>query len=164
MVPVNYGVYVKGNKTFYNAPFNSNDWAGRPIAGRMVLFSFNDSHIDSRDSGNALLLENVQSHYISNNLMISDGTGSVVYGSNAYEGTFTGNTLFNAGSAPSIYIGGYSGSANIVTGNVFRGGSTHVLLESSSIYNKVYGNIAYDALNISVTNAGSNNLVGSVGN
>lgn len=164
MVPVNYGVYVKGNKTFYNAPFNSDDWAGRPIAGRMVLFSFNDSHIDSRDSGNALLLENVQSHYISNNLMISDGTGSVVYGSNAYEGTFTGNTLFNAGSAPSIYIGGYSGSANIVTGNVFRGGSTHVLLESSSIYNKVYGNIAYDALNISVTNAGSNNLVGSVGN
>lgn len=164
MVPVNYGVYVKGNKTFYNAPFNSNDWAGRPIAGRMVLFSFNDSHIDSRDSGNALLLENVQSHYISNNLMISDGTGSVVYGSNAHEGTFTGNTLFNAGVSPSIYIGGYSGSANIVTGNVFRGGSTHVLLESSSIYNKVYGNIAYDALNISVTNAGSNNLVGSVGN
>lgn len=164
MVPVNYGVYVKGNKTFYNAPFNSNDWAGRPIAGRMVLFSLNDSHVDSRDSGSALLLENVQSHYISNNLMISDGTGSVVYGSNAHEGTFTGNTLFNAGVSPSIYIGGYSGSANIVTGNVFRGGSTHVLLESSSIYNKVYGNIAYDALNISVTNAGSNNLVGSVGN
>ena len=164
MVPVNYGVYVKGNKTFYNAPFNSNDWAGRPIAGRMVLFSLNDSHVDSRDSGSALLLENVQSHYISNNLMISDGTGSVVYGSNAHEGTFTGNTLFNAGVSPSIYIGGYSGSANIVTGNVFRGGSTHVLLESSSIYNKVYGNIAYDALNISVTNAGSSNLVGSVGN
>lgn len=164
MVPVNYGVYIKGNKTFYSSPFNSNDWAGRPIAGRMVLFSMNDSHVDSRDSGSALLLENVQSHYISNNLMISDGTGSVVYGSNAHEGTFIGNTLFNAGIAPSLYIGGYSGSANIVTGNVFRGGSTHVLLESSSIYNKVYGNVVYNALNISVTDSGSNNLVGSVGN
>ena len=96
--------------------------------------------------------------------MITDGTGSVVRGLNAHEGSFIGNTLFNAGVAPSIYIGGYSGSANIVTGNVFRGGSTHVMLESSSLYNKVYGNVAYNQLSISVTDSGTSNLVGSVGN
>jgi hypothetical protein len=60
--------------------------------------------------------------------LISDNTGSVIRGANAHEGTFIGNTIFNAGSAPSIYIGGYSGSANIITGNIFRGGSTQVLV------------------------------------
>lgn len=164
MVPVVYGIYAKGNKSFFTAPFNSYDWANRPIAGRIVLLTLNGSHIDSRNSGSALLLENVQGHYISNNFLISDNTGSVIYGNNAHEGTFIGNTLFNAGSAPSIYIGGYSGSANIITGNVFRGGSTQVLLESSSIYNKVYGNVLSDALSITVTNSGTNNLVGSTGN
>jgi hypothetical protein len=163
MVPVVYGIYAKGNKSFFAAPFNSYDWANRPIAGRIALLTLNNSHIDSRNSGSALWLENVQSHYISNNLLISDNTGSVVNGINAHEGTFIGNTLFNAGSAPSIYIGGYSGSANIITGNVFRGGSTQVLLESSSIYNKVYGNVAYDTLTISLSNLGTNNLTGSVG-
>lgn len=164
MVPVVYGIYAKGNKSYFTAPFNSYDWANRPIAGRIVLLTLNGSHIDSRNSGSALLLENVQGHYISNNFLISDNTGSVIYGDNAHEGTFIGNTLFNAGSAPSIYIGGYSGSANIITGNVFRGGSTHVLLESSSIYNKVYGNVLSDALSITVTDSGTNNLVGSTGN
>jgi hypothetical protein len=164
MVPVVYGIYAKGNKSYFTAPFNSYDWANRPIAGRVVLLTLNGSHIDSRNSGSALLLENVQGHYISNNFLISDNTGSVIYGNNAHEGTFIGNTIFNAGSAPSIYIGGYSGSANIISGNVFRGGSTHVLLESSSIYNKVYGNVLSDALSITVTNSGTNNLVGSTGN
>jgi hypothetical protein len=164
MVPVVYGLYVRGNKNFSTPPFNSLDWANRYIAGRMVLLTVNGSHIDSRNSGSALLLENVQSHYITNNLFITDNTGSVIYGSNAHEGTISGNTLFNAGTAPSIYVGGYSGSANIITGNIFRGGSTHVLLESSSIYNKVYGNVAYNQLSISVTDSGTSNLVGSVGN
>jgi hypothetical protein len=164
MVPVNYGVRIKGNKSFFSAPFNSYDWAGRPIAGRMVLFGISDSHIDARNSGIPLLLENVQSHYANSNLFISDGTGSVVYGSNAHEGSLIGNTFFNAGTAPSVYIGGYSGSANIIAGNVFRGGSTHVLLESSSLYNKVYGNVVYDALNITIIDSGSYNLTGSVGN
>lgn len=164
MVPVVYGVYAKGNKSFFSAPFNSYDWANRPIAGRIALLTLNGSHIDSRNSGSALLLENIQGHYISNNFLISDNTGSVIFGNNAHEGTFIGNTIFNAGSAPSIYIGGYSGSANIISGNVFRGGSTQVLLESSSIYNKVYGNVLSDALSITVTNSGTSNLVGSTGN
>jgi hypothetical protein len=163
MVPVVYGIYAKGNKSFFTSPFNSYDWANRPIAGRIVLLTLNNSHIDSRNSGSALWLENVQGHYISNNFLISDNTGSVIRGVNAHEGTFIGNTLFNAGSAPSIYIGGYSGSANIITGNVFRGGGTQVLLESSSIYNKVYGNVANDALTISLSNLGTDNLTGSVG-
>lgn len=164
MVPVVYGIYAKGNKSFFSAPFNSYDWANRPIAGRIVLLTLNGSHIDSRNSGSAVLLENVQGHYISNNLLISDNTGSVIHGDNMHEGTIIGNTLFNAGNAPSIYVGGYSGSANIIAGNVFRGGSTQVLLESSSIYNKVYGNVASDALSITVTDSGTSNLVGSVGN
>ena len=163
MVPVVYGIYAKGNKSFFTSPFNSYDWANRPIAGRIVLLTLNNSHIDSRNSGSALWLENVQGHYISNNFLISDNTGSVIRGVNAHEGTFIGNTLFNAGSAPSVYIGGYSGSANIIAGNVFRGGSTQVLLESSSIYNKVYGNVVNDALTISLSNLGTDNLTGSVG-
>lgn len=163
MVPVHYGAYVKGNKSFFTAPFNVNDWANRPIAGRIALFTFNDSHVDSRDSGSAVILENVNGHAITNNLFISDGTGSVVRTLNAYEGIFTGNTFFNAGTAASLYLGGYSGSANIVSANVFRGGYPHVLLESSSIYNKVYGNVAYDQLAISTINLGTSNLVGSTG-
>jgi hypothetical protein len=163
MVPVVYGIYAKGNKSFFTSPFNSYDWANRPIAGRIVLLTLNNSHIDSRNSGSALWLENVQGYYISNNFLISDNTGSVIRGVNAHEGTFIGNTLFNAGSAPSVYIGGYSGSANIIAGNVFRGGSTQVLLESSSIYNKVYGNVVNDALTISLSNLGTDNLTGSVG-
>lgn len=163
MVPVHYGVYIKGNKSFFTAPFNSYDWANRPIAGRMVLFTLNDSHIDSRDSGSAIILENAGGHAITNNFLISDGTGSVVRTSNAYEGLFSGNTLLNAGTATSLYIGGYSGSANIVTANVFRGGYPHVTLESSSIYNKVYGNVSYDQLAISTINLGTSNLVGSTG-
>jgi len=161
MVPVNYGVRAIGNRCFLGVP--GYDWAGRPYAGRIALLSMNNSHIDCRSSGSALYLENVQGHFITSNLFIADGTGSGVYGKNAHEGAFIGNTFFNAGSAPSVYIGGYSGSANIVTGNIFRGGSTHVLLESSSIYNKVYGNVAYDALSINLSNLGTNNLTGSVG-
>ncbi len=161
MVPVTYGVYAKGNKSFTGIP--GTDWANRPVAGRIAFLTFNGSHIDSRNSGSALWLENVQSHYISNNLLISDGTGSLIKAVNAHEGTFIGNTLFNPGEGASIYIGGYSGSANIITGNIFRGGNTQVLLESSSIYNKVYGNVAHDALTISLSNLGTDNLTGSVG-
>lgn len=162
MVPVNYGIKAIGNKNFTGVA--GTDWANRPYAGRIALLTLNNSHIDSRDSGSALLLQNVQSHYISNNLLIVDGTGSAVYGNNAHEGSFIGNTFFNAGTAPSVYVGGYSGSANIIASNIFRGGYPHVLLESSSIYNKVYGNVAYDSLGITIINSGSNNLTGSVGN
>jgi hypothetical protein len=161
MVPVRFGIKAIGNGTYTGIA--GTDWAGRPIAGRIALLTLTNSHIDARNSGNAILLRNVQGHYISQNFLISDGTANVIRAENAHEGSFLGNTLFNAGTGASIYIGGHTGSANIVSTNVFRGGSTHVYMESSSMYNKVYGNVGDSFLQITVTDLGTSNSTGSVG-
>jgi hypothetical protein len=138
-----------------------------------------NSHIDSRDSGIPLRLRNVNNYCISNNLFINGGSATAcVKGENLYEGSLVGNIFFNPNGASnaSVYLAGYytvsasvnvyySSSANIVSSNTFRGGgSAHVLLDSGSIYNKVYGNVGDSFLSITVTDYGTNNLVGSTGN
>ena len=161
MVPVRRGIYAAGNGGF--TAIAGLDWANRPVAGRIALLTLTNSHIDSRNSGDPVSLNNVEGHYITNNFLICDGSGSLVRYNNAYEGNLIGNTLYNAGSGPSVYVGGFTGSANIMTANILRGGSTHFYLESSSMYNKVYGNTGANFLTPTVVDSGTSNLVGSSG-
>jgi hypothetical protein len=181
MVPVNDGVRAYGNSKFIGNPvgiYDLVDWQGRPIAARISLLNVVNSHIDSRDFGIPLRLRNVNNYCISNNLFINGISATAcVKGENLYEGSLIGNIFFNPNGASdaSVYLAGYytvsasvnvyySSSANIVSSNVFRGGgAAQILLDSGSIYNKVYGNVAYDALTISLSNLGTDNLTGSVG-
>lgn len=161
MVPVRRGIYAAGNGGF--TAIAGLDWANRPVAGRIALLTLTNSHIDSRNSGTPISLNNVEGHYITNNFLICDGSGSLISYNNAYEGNLIGNTLYNAGSGPSVYVGGFTGSANVMTANILRGGSTHFYLESSSMYNKVYGNTGANFLTPTVVDLGTSNLVGSSG-
>jgi hypothetical protein len=95
MVPVQTGVDIKGNP---NADFSSLglDWDGRYITGRVAFVSIANSHIDARGTGGtaAIKLENVNAFMVTSNMMIaSSGSANIVYLNQAYEGTFSGNTL-----------------------------------------------------------------------
>jgi hypothetical protein len=156
-VPVSTGIKVVGNKNF--TAIAGTDWAGRPVAGRVALISLINSHIDAR-GGDALYMENVESAYISDNLLINSDGGYLLRGLNMYESIISSNTFFNGGSGRSVYIGGYSGSANLICDNIFRGGTDQIYLESSSIYNRVDNNTGNESLSVAVTDRGTNNVSG----
>ena len=122
MVPVKTGVYVKGNP---NADFASLglDWDGRYVTGRVAFVSLSNSHIDARGAAGTapLKLENVNAFMVTSNMFIaSDGSANVVYLNQAYEGTFTGNTLFGPCSVGVEVVGKSTNST--FTGNQFRQG------------------------------------------
>jgi len=160
MVPVRYGLKVIGNEKYFLPPLDFTDSFGRNIAGRVSLVTMIGGHIDSRNDGRAIWLDHVSHHEIIGNHLISDG--NQIYMSGSYEGMISSNTLFNPGPSSSIYISGI-GTSNVVNGNVFRGGGTHVYLDTLTQYNKVYGNSRVDAAEPVVTDLGTN-LVGSTGN
>jgi hypothetical protein len=105
-------------------------------------------------------MENVESAYISDNLLINSDGGYLLRGLNMYESIISSNTFFNGGSGRSVYIGGYSGSANLICDNIFRGGTDQIYLESSSIYNRVDNNTGNESLSVAVTDRGTNNVSG----
>jgi hypothetical protein len=122
MVPVRTGVNVKGNP---NADFASLglDWDGRYITGRVAFVSLSNSHIDARGLGGTapLKLENVNAFMVTSNMFIaSSGAANIVYLNQAYEGTFTGNTLFGPCSVGVEVVGKSTNST--FTGNQFRQG------------------------------------------
>lgn len=122
MVPVRTGVHVKGNP---NADFASLglDWDGRYVTGRVAFVSLSNSHIDARGLGGTapLKLENVNAFMITSNMFIaSSGSANIAYLNEAYEGTFTGNTLFGPCSVGVEVVGKSTNST--FTGNQFRQG------------------------------------------
>lgn len=122
MVPVKTGVHVKGNP---NADFASLglDWDGRYITGRVAFVSLSNSHIDARGAAGTapLKLENVNAFMVTSNMFIaSDGSANIAYLNEAYEGTFTGNTLFGPCSIGVEVVGKSTNST--FTGNQFRQG------------------------------------------
>lgn len=122
MVPVKTGVHVKGNP---NADFASLglDWDGRYITGRVAFVSLSNSHIDARGAAGTapLKLENVNAFMVTSNMFIaSNGAANIAYLNEAYEGTFTGNTLFGPCSVGVEVVGKSTNST--FTGNQFRQG------------------------------------------
>lgn len=122
MVPVKTGVHVKGNP---NADFASLglDWDGRYVTGRVAFVSLSNSHIDARGAAGTapLKLENVNAFMVTSNMFIaSDGSANIAYLNEAYEGTFTGNTLFGPCSVGVEVVGKSTNST--FTGNQFRQG------------------------------------------
>jgi len=170
MVPVTHGIKVLGNAAYTLGNPSLVDWQGRYVAGRITLVNILNSHIDSRGSGIPVFFQNAANYTISNNFFINgESANACIAGENAYEGTVVANMIFNPNnsSVGSVHLTGYStysSSANIISSNIFRGGITHVKLNNASVYNKVYGNALYDGAGITVSDTGTSNLVGSVGN
>jgi len=122
MVPVKTGVHVKGNP---NADFAGLglDWDGRYVTGRVGLVFLSNSHIDARGAAGtaSLKLENVNAFLVTSNMLIaSDGAANIAYLNGAYEGTFTGNSLFGPCSVGVEVVGKSTNST--FTGNQFRQG------------------------------------------
>jgi hypothetical protein len=122
MVPVQTGVDVKGNP---NADFASLglDWDGRYVTGRVALVSIANSHIDARGTGGtaAIKLENVNAFMVTSNMLIaSSGSANIVYLNQAYEGTFSGNTLLGPCSVGVEVVGKSTNST--FNNNQFRQG------------------------------------------
>jgi hypothetical protein len=177
MVPVNTGVYIKGNpNSNWTNPATGlpwgTDWAGRYAVGRMPLFGMINSHIDARGGVGtaAVKLENVASFLITSNLLIaSDGLANIIYLDGSYEGTCTGNELFGP-VGTGIKVTGIS-TNNTFTGNQIRQAGTATSVTAFEFGTSTQYNIAtdntrenqyplYNADNSTVVGGFSNNFVG----